>query len=183
MLTIILLVLIIAVIIAFLSKKAKTYHSNWNTLIDNFEFSTNQFYTLLEQELKAQRVDNIRTETIILSEGGVFSSKRNYLRLTWKGYQYDICGAPFAKGFFVSWWLVLTQSHAELVIANVPLIGAWLHRKFYPMTYYKIDTASMFMSYAHTAVLNVIEQITADKGIRALSELERQPKVKDLLGR
>ncbi len=33
----------------------------------------------------------------------------------------------------------------------------------------------MFMSYAQTSVLKVIDDITNDKGVRALTEAERKP--------
>lgn len=175
--------LIVLVVVALVSKSIESHHSNWNTLIDNFDFSTKEFYYLLNAELKGQGVDKIKIETTILSEGGMLSSKREYLRLSWKEYQYDICGAPFGKGFFVSWWLLMKQSPAEMLVSKIPFLGVWLSRKFYPITYYKMDTASMFMTYAHQAVMNVIDQITKDKGVRALTENERKPEIRDLFSR
>ena len=175
------ILLLVLFVLAFFSKSKESVHSNWNTLIDDFDFSSKEFYNLLNTELKSQGIDKIKVETAMLSEGSMFSSSREYLRLTWKEYQYDICGAPFGKGFFVSWWLIMKQAPAEMFIAKIPVIGGWLAQKFYPITYYKIDTASMFMTYAHQAVMNVIDQITSDKGVKKLSELERRPNMQDLL--
>lgn len=172
---------IIYVIIAFLilkfifSKTLKNHHSNWNTLIDNFDFSSKEFYALLKTELESHGVTRISIKETIHKEGGMMSHSRLYLRATWKDYQYDICGAKFGNGFFISWWLLYKDSIGKILISKIPFIGSWIARKLYPVTYYRIDTASMFMSYAQSSVLKVIEDITNDKGIRALSEVERKP--------
>jgi hypothetical protein len=40
----------------------------------------------------------------------VFSAKREYLRVERGPFVFDICGAPFGTGFFVSSWLVRPQT-------------------------------------------------------------------------
>ena len=176
-------------LVAFLILKSifsatfKSHHSKWNTLIDNFNFSTQEFYKLLKEELQNQGIKRIEIEQVSLKEGNAFSSRRSYLRATWKEYQYDICAAPFGKGFFISWWLLYKNSIGQLIISKIPFVGGWLARKLYPVTYYKIDTASMFMTYAQAAVLKVIDDITKSQGVRALSEQERKPTLQDIFKR
>ena len=161
----------------------KNFHSRWNTLIDDFNFSSEEFYNLLKEELESNEIKGITTSYIFLKEGGTFSARRTYLRLNWKDYQYDICAAPFGKGFFISWWLLYKNSFGQILVSKIPFIGGWLASKLYPVTYYKIDTASMFMSYAQSSVLKVIDDITSDKGVRALTESERKPILQDIFKR
>ncbi len=156
-------------------KTLKKHHSNWNTLIDNFDYSSKEFYTQLKEELESHGVTNITIREKNLKEGSILSASRIYLRATWKEYQYDICGANFGNGFFISWWLLYKNSIGKILISKIPFIGKWLAKKLYPVTYYRIDTASMFMSYAQSSVLKVIEDITNEKGVRALTETERKP--------
>jgi hypothetical protein len=156
-------------------KTLKSHHSNWNTLIDNFDYSSREFYTQLKEELELHGVTNITIREKNLKEGSILSASRIYLRATWKEYQYDICGANFGNGFFISWWLLYKNSIGKILISKIPFIGKWLAKKLYPVTYYRIDTASMFMSYAQSSVLKVIEDITNEKGVRALTETERKP--------
>lgn len=176
---------LIAFIIFRLIFKAviKTPHSNWNTLIDGFNYSSEEFYKRLKVELHSQGIKKISTHFVFLKEGGVFSSRRTYLRVEWKSYQYDICAAPFGKGFFISWWLLYKNSFWQIFIAKIPFIGSWLDRKWFPITYYKIDTASMFMTYAQNSVLKVIDVISKEKGLRSLTENERKPILKDIFKR
>ena len=176
-------VLVILVIKFIFSSLFKNYHSNWYTLIDDFNFSSQEFYELLKVELEATGMKRVRIKKVALKEGNAFSSKRTYLRASWKEYQYDICAAPFAKGFFISWWLLYKNSLGQLLVSKIPFVGGWLARKLFPVTYYKIDTASMFMSYAHAAVLKVVDNITNKQGIRSLSETERKPILNDVFRR
>jgi len=66
----------------------------------------------------------------------------------------------------------------ESTVLAMPLVGWVYERLFAPTTYYAIDTALMFQQSVHNAVLEVIDCITASKGIRALTEAERKPVLK-----
>jgi hypothetical protein len=66
----------------------------------------------------------------------------------------------------------------ESTVLAMPLVG-WVYEKvFAPATYYAMDTALMFQDSVHRAVLEVVDCMTAGKGIRALSEAERKPILK-----
>lgn len=175
--------LLIVYVFKIILSSIQNYHSRWSTLIDNFNFSSQEFYLRLQAELNSKDVRGVHFKQVELAEGGVFSPKRRYLRIIWKDYQYDICAAPFGKGFFISWWMYKSVSDGELCAEKFPLIGNWMARTFFPETPYKIDTASMFMSYAQSSVLKVIDDITKEKGIRALSESERKPVLMDIFKR
>jgi len=176
--------LIVFVLIKWIfTRSIKEHHSNWNTLIDNFNFSTEEFYQRFKKELLSQGVSGINTSDVSLHEGNIFSSKRRYIRIKWKEYQYDICAAPFGNGFFISWWLLYKNSIGQILISKIPFIGIWLNRKLFPVTYHKIDTACMFMTYAQSSVLKVIDDITNDKGTRELTELEKKPILNDIFKR
>ncbi len=161
----------------------KFFHSHWNTLINSFEYSTEEFYKRYKKELLSHGVSGVTTASVSLREGNIFSNKRRYLRIKWKEFQYDICAAPFGDGFFVSWWLLDRATWIQVLISLIPFIGRWLIRKLYPTTYYKIDTASMMMRYCHQTALRVIDDITDGQGVRKMTEDERKPILNDIFNR
>lgn len=179
---IITLFLIFLVLIVFLRKPKEDYHSNWAQLLSGFKFSTKEFYELVKSEMQSHEITGLSFEKVSLKTGSVFSSQRLYLRVKWEEYYYDLCFAPFGDGCFVSWWLIYETSEIEVLLAKIPFIGGWLRLAFYRPTYYKIDTASMFMTYAHHSVLAVIDEITKASGIR-LTEAERRPTIKSIFER
>ncbi len=165
------------------TKTKKDYHSHWNTLIDEFDYSTENFYQKFKKELLSHGVSGISTSSVSLHEGSLLSSRRRYVRVSWKDYQYDICAAAIGEGFFISWWLLNKTPVLKILITRIPFLGSWLANKIYPITYYKIDTASMFMTYCQRSVLNVIDNITKDTGVRSLSESDRKPILRDIFKR
>lgn len=66
----------------------------------------------------------------------------------------------------------------ESTVLAMPLIGWVYERIFAPATFYAVDTALMFQEAVRKAVLEVIDCVTANKGVRVLSEAERKPIMK-----
>lgn len=66
----------------------------------------------------------------------------------------------------------------ESTVLAMPLVGWAYERIFTPPTYYSVDTAIMFQESVHRAVLEVVDCVTENKGIRALTEAERKPILK-----
>jgi len=163
--------------------KVETLNSNWNNLIDDFSFSTKEFYSLLSDKIKEKEIEGIQIESVFHSQSTLISAKREYLRIEWRNMHFDVCAAPFAKGYFISWWNVTKRAAFENIIAAFPLFGEKLRKLLYPETYYKADTASMFYSTIHQCVLDVIEDITRESGVRKLTEDEKKPILKDPFNR
>lgn len=182
MFTILLYVSLFIVLISFLRKSKEDYHSHWSQLLSGFKFSTKEFYQLVNKEMLSHKIDQLIFEEVSLNTGGVFSSERLYLRVRWNEYHYDLCFAPFGDGCFVSWWLIFETSIEEELLTRIPFVGEWIRGAFFRKTYYKIDTASMFMTYTHRSVLTVIDEITKNTGIR-LTEDERKPILKNIFAR
>ena len=173
----------IFVIIGILAKGIPNHHSNWNILLDGLNYSTLDFYKRLKAELQSHGIENISFFEVSHREGNITMDRRTYLRVKYNEYYYDCCCAPFGNGTFVSWWLIFKQDNIEVILMKIPYLGNWLARKLYPTTYYKVDTASMFMTYAQMSVLKVIDDITEEKGLRSLAADERKPIMKDVFKR
>ncbi len=210
--------------------------SHWSTLIENFQASPLAFYQGVEAALSRRQVPETKNSRVDYQEAGILSAKREYLHVTRESFSFDVCGAPFGTGFFVSWWLtedlptmnpilralvlicmlivalwmlvsfgftwgtviLLVVVFGGLVAANtlaadgqfddkyiraLPLLGplyAWL---FKPATFYRLDTMEMFQTAVHNAVLEVIDTMTAEKGIRALTESARKPVMREFYAR
>lgn len=68
---------------------------------------------------------------------------------------------------------------SEDVLA-IPVVG-WLYERFFdPMTYYTSDTALMFQEAVARAVGEVIDSLLSAQGLRALTEDDRKPSIRDL---
>jgi hypothetical protein len=219
-------------------KTPTTVISHWNKFIESLEASPMDFYASVEQAIQKRQVPDIKTSRVDWREGGAFSARREYLRVAREKLVFDICGAPFGNGFFVSWWLgeltpsplwptliaigvmfglffvflfliynlgllglflffvglflllwlmasSIREGEAEWVeyVLVIPFVGPLLERLFRPLTYYRMDTALMYQSIVHAAVMEVVDEMTQRKGIRALTELERKPILREFFQR
>lgn len=139
--------------------------SNWGTMFQDLKFSSQEFYALVEKHITARGIPKLKVSRVNHAEGGLFSSRREYLRIEYQDLGFDICAAPFGNDFFVSWWFGSTSSIGKDVAGK--LFGALAEGR---ITYFKLDTQGMFKESVKIAVHNAIEEITTTKGIRALSE-------------
>ena len=80
---------------------------------------------------------------------------------------------------YVIRWLAAQGKINDDYVRVIPMIG-WLYKRFFkPDTYYAIDTETMFQTATHSAVVEVVDGLTNAKGLRALTELERKPILRD----
>lgn len=157
-------------------KKNSQVISHWYHYFEGIEDSPQRFYSLIQQAVAKRQVPEVEFSRMDYREGTLFSSKREYLRVSRQGYIFDICAAPFGNGFFVSWWLGETTGTIASMAAEIPMVGGLIsHLFFKPQTYYRIDTTLMFQSLVHGALMEVCDEFTEGKGVRGLTELERKP--------
>lgn len=204
--------------------------SHWYMLIEDFETSGLDFYAAVEEAIKERNVPDAELSRVEWQEGGLVTARREYLRIKRSRLAFDVCAAPFGRGFFFSWWLaripqqfgvvllgaillgllivyaILWQAvgfflatitmpvllgligflirdgtiQAEEAVLAIPLMGALYERLFNPPTYYRLDTALMFQESVRNAVMEVIGELRNEKGLRALTDEEAKPRLRDL---
>ena len=179
------LTILICIIVAFINanesaKNISLILSHWSHMIEGLEGSTEQFYSSLEIAMKNKQVPETAISRVAHREGGAFSSQRLYLRVQRKDHVFDVCAAPFGNGFFISWWLGESLGVLWTLILKIPFLGNFLFQIFRPITYYSLDTASMFQSLVSSAVMECVDGLTNAKGMRLLTERERRPIMSEL---
>src|SRR5262245_30165198 len=111
--------------------------SHWSHLIGDLHGQSSQaFYAALEKRIDLQEIAGVDVGHVWLATGAAFAGSREYLRVRRHEYVFDLCAAPFGKGFFVSWWLVREPgclSH----LAAIPLLGWFVRWLITRETYYR----------------------------------------------
>lgn len=141
-------------------------HSRWYQYFDQFQYSTQDFYTQVEEIITARNVPDTKLSRVKFFQDKKFWTKREYLRITHDEYIFDICAAPYADGFFVSFWLGESPSWLYRLIIKIPFIGQFIEVFVESKTYYQHDTATMFQECIKSCIKTAIENITNEKGVR-----------------
>ena len=162
------IIFVFIVILILVSIRPSEVIARWHHHFDNLQLSSQDCYTSLQQHIEKRQIPGAKCYLVTFSEyGGVLSAQRLYFHVRNVTYRFHICAAPYGTGFFVSWWLRESKSLGEILV-----------NKWFPITaqktYYQLDTQTMFRESVHRAVLNMIEDLTAGKGVRGLSELDQQ---------
>jgi hypothetical protein len=97
--------------------------SHWHQSVEGLSTSTLDYYAVVEKALRDKVVPELQIERITASESGILSAKREYLRARYGRLCFDICGAPFGKDFFFSWWLVKRTPGFAALWGCATLIG------------------------------------------------------------
>ncbi len=92
---------------------------------------------------------------------------------------------PFVAISITLWLVALTaragNAGLELAVLAIPVVG-WIYESFFaPVTYFRLDSMSMFQSAVQAAMHEAIDGVTTQKGLRALTEDERKPVFQKLL--
>jgi len=144
--------------------------SHWHYSVENLNASTLDFYKEVSQVLTAKKAP-VKTGTVEWRERGIFSAKRQYLRVSYEQYVFDICAAPFGNDFFWSWWLGTKPSFLE----SLPYVGFLFKFLVKPDTYHSEDTRQMFQDTVHRVVLDVVSGMLTVQKMSPLTAAERMP--------
>lgn len=151
--------------------------SNGCEYFEGISLSTQDFYSSLEKVLESRNDFDVVFSRVNLSESGLFSPNREYLRITRRGLSVDICAAPFSKGFFISSWMGEKGSFIIDLLSEIPILGPFIARtKIRNKTYFQADTEAMFKMFVQQAIQDVVHEIKATKGERINLHPEVQPK-------
>lgn len=149
--------------------------SQWSQRIAGLSASPKEFFARVQEVIEEEGLEDITLSETEYNEGGMFSAKRAYLNVKRKDLSFDICGAPHGNGFFVSWWMRGKGPGFFEWLASIPILGWPLRLFMTPLTYYQVDTMSMFQSVVHQAVLTVVDEMTQTQGAQRLDDVSRKP--------
>ncbi len=145
----------------------------WHHLFPNHQFSVQEFYKLIEAIIVEYKVSSVSIERVSFKEGGMFSSSREYLRISRNEFVFDVCAAPFGTGLYVSYWFGEKTVWWKALFYRIPYLGNLLARVGQMRTYHELDTENMYRETVHAAIMRAVEECTKDTAIR-LSESERR---------
>ncbi|MBI4664390.1 MAG: hypothetical protein HY735_36810 [Verrucomicrobia bacterium] len=91
----------------------------------------------------------------------------------------------FGLVFTIVWSLMRLAASGDAAwwdekLCQVPWVGRIYESLFHPDTYFRQDQTNMYRAAVHKAVIESVNQMTAEKGIRPLSDSESHPTLADL---
>lgn len=148
--------------------------SYWSSSV-GAQIAPSVFYAQLESEIVAEAIEGVEITRTFWKEGGWFSARREYLRVRWKSFNFDICGFPMGSTFTVSWWMGTNKEYVRELLFEIPIFGKFVKERIYPATYFTVDVEASFQRKIHSSVLRVLDDLSEKERLPHMSETERQP--------
>ena len=160
--------------------------THWSYLARGLQFDPEAFYGTLEGKIKAEKIEGLTITRATLSQKGMLSRKRVYLRVNYYNLMFDICGAPFGESnFFFSYWMGVKNRSGCLaiflpLILSIPFVGSVIEKNLDALTYFEQDTATMFNTLISQFIIGEVDRIMDEEDIEPIPESERVPDDKKL---
>lgn len=98
------------------SRKAEVF-THFGTVLPGIQFSAQEFYTKLENEIRVRQWPGVEFLRVVHSEAGLLSHKREYLRVVRQRQVFDVCAANFGRDYFFT--LREAEIKAQLTLATL----------------------------------------------------------------
>jgi hypothetical protein len=143
-----------------------TVHEHSYQHFEDLQLSAKDFYLRLKNLIEEYNYPDVVCSPVTLKEGGAFSSRREYLRISKQRYSYFVCASPFGRSFFISWWLQEDANTAAAVAQRFGLFGKAVAQRLESKTYYELDTELMFTSAIKSIIKVAVDRLKSEKGFR-----------------
>jgi len=143
-----------------------TIHAHNSQYFEDLQLSAREFYEMLKQMVRDHQYPDVTCTPVTLKESGLFSSGREYLRISRGRYNYYVCASPFGRSFFISWWHQEDAHKAANVARKFGLLGRSVAQRMESKTFYELDTELMFTASINAIIKMAVEKVKADKGHR-----------------
>ena len=133
---------------------------------EDLQLSAREFYEVLKKMIQEYQYPDVTCTLVTLKESGIFSSRREYLRISRQRYHYYVCASPFGRSFFISWWHQEEANTPANVARKFGLLGRAVAQRMESKTFYELDSELMFTTSISTIIQMVVDKVKADKGFR-----------------
>ena len=141
------------------------YHQHF----DNVQFSAQEFYSAIKELVAEKQISNLKVSRFVRSEGGFFSARREYLRITRKGVAIDVCGFVFGRGFYISCRKGRVPAATDKVFTNKKASGSKVVADIFSRkeTFYRIDSDEAFKTFVQQSIVDAIHLLSGGRGMRS----------------
>lgn len=137
-------------------------HAHWHQRFDDLQFSSKDFYNLLSLAIQERGIHGVGFARVTRREGGLFSARRECLRITYRGTIHDVCASPFGTGCYVSWWQIEERGLIQDLLRKSPTINAILDAK----SDFQVDSEKIFRETIHAGIGEALNHLTNARGMR-----------------
>ena len=138
--------------------------SHWRTWVEDLDVVPEDFYSAVRTAVVRRQIPDTVFSRVAWPQRDLFPPGHTCLRIVLNEYIFDIRGAQFGGGFFVSWWLGKKRAG---VLAWIPGLWRLFKRSTQPIVSQSFDADFMVQEAMRSAVQEAIESVSGNTPPRA----------------
>lgn len=150
--------------------------------LENYPVTPLAFYNVVEEILRQRQIIGVEIARIARREWHLLSNRRIYLLIRFRDAACFIGATPLGTSFLVSWRYTAQPGKAFLILFQIPVIGVLAEKLLKPPTFYRADVYHAFEQVIRSTVLEATNFLTAQAGVRPLTENEQRPLLREFYG-
>jgi hypothetical protein len=150
--------------------------------LENYPVTPLAFYNAVEEILRQRQIIGVEISRIVRREWHLLSARRIYLLIRFRDAVCFIGATPLGTSFLVSWRYTAQPGKLLLILFQVPFAGTIAEKLLKPPTFYRADIYHAFEQVIRSTVLETTNLLTAQEGVRPLTENEQRPLLREFYG-
>lgn len=150
----------------------------WSKCINGLSEPADLFYARVYQRLKERLNEASLPDSKIgfgpghlFGNGTIFGARPRYLVIRYADTVVYLYAYPLPSGLFVSYW---TFSKFTLWLEH-PVLKYFAKMHPSPVTLYRFNVMELCLTVIHSAIYEVIDEYSVERGLKPLEEHERRP--------
>lgn len=150
--------------------------------LENYPLTPLAFYGAIEEVLRQRQIIGIEISRIARREWHLLSAQRIYLLVRFREAVCFISAVPLGTSFLVSWRYTAQPGKFLMILFQIPFVGVVAEKLLKPATFYRADVYHAFEQVIRSSVLEATNFLTAQEGIRPLTDNEQRPLLREFYG-
>lgn len=162
---------------------SSTAIGHWYRVLDQRACSPLKLYEMVETGVAMREVPGRSTSRPLLRQRGVFSSRREHLRIRRDQFHFDLHATQFGRSLGVAWRCYRKTPPVQCVLLSIPVLNWALSALFFRQTTYYEDQGLFFQETVHACVTDAIQDALRKAELSELDGEAIRPIHADILKR
>lgn len=137
--------------------------TRWTSVLSHPQISPLEFYALVAERTAASEISKLKFSYFARREGGWFSARRIYLKISHGQLFFDLCAFRHADLLVLSYWLHRKKGGIIELLMEVPPARFIIERTIRTATYFDVDYIEFVQRTIHNSILEVVNELTVER--------------------
>ena len=150
--------------------------------LDHYPVTPLELFDAVAGVIADRNIIGVGVARVSRLEWHILSHRRIYLLVRFREAVCIIGAVPMGTGLLVTWRYAVWRGRAQMILFQIPYLGAMLEKLVAPGTFHRTDVYHAFEEAIRHCVVEATQNLT-NEGVRPVTENERRPLLREFYNR